>query len=253
LLPVLCIALAVVLVVAANYSFTRKIFIASSGPGFVFARLVQDGIVMRLLDDTCPQSGYQLCAYKDDLPRTGDQWLWNKDTPFKALKGFEGTNAESEAIIWATLERYPLMHLRAVVADAARQFVTFRTGDQIEPQQWALYHGLDTFIPGQMPAYLAARQQKAQIDFRPINLVHVPVVWLSLAAFAAALWLAVARRDRAAAVFLGFVLLALLGNALICGALSVAHDRYQSRLIWIVPFSVALLASNRPWRRPRPV
>lgn len=248
--PVLCVGLAAVLVVAANFGFTRRIFIASSGPVFVFARLVQDGIVMRLLDDTCPQSGYKLCAYKDDLPRTGDQWLWTKNTPFRALNGFEGTKAESEEIIWATLKRYPLMHLRALVADAATQFFTFRTGDQIEPQQWALYRGLNDVIPDQMAAYLAARQQKSEIDFRPINWVHLPFIWLSLAAFAAACGLAVARRDRAGMLFLGFVLLALLGNATICGALSIAHDRYQSRLIWIVPFSVALLASNRPWRKP---
>jgi hypothetical protein len=34
-----------------------------------------------------------------------------------------------------------------------------------------------------------------------------------------------------------FVLIALLGNAFICGTLSNPHDRYQSRLIW-VPFFV---------------
>ncbi|HXM00649.1 MAG TPA: hypothetical protein VN932_12025 [Rhizomicrobium sp.] len=250
-LPVLCIALGVVLVVAANYNFTRKVFIASSGPVFVFARLVQDGIVMRLLDDTCPQSGYKLCAYKDALPRTGDQWLWTKDTPFHALNGFEGTKAESEAIIWATLKRYPLMHLRAVVGDAARQFVTFATGDQIEPQQWVLYDKFKDFTPGQLSAYLAARQQKAEIDFVPINWVHVPFIWLSLAAFAAAFGLAIAREDRAAILFLGFVLLALVGNATVCGALSIAHDRYQSRLIWLVPFSLALIASGRSKPGPR--
>jgi hypothetical protein len=46
-------------------------------------------------------------------------------------------------------------------------------------------------------------------------------------------------------VLLGFVLTALIGNAIVCGTLSNPHDRYQSRLIWIVPFAVALAATQR--------
>jgi hypothetical protein len=47
-------------------------------------------------------------------------------------------------------------------------------------------------------------------------------------------------------VLLGFVLVALIGNAIVCGALSNPHDRYQSRLIWLAPFALALLAGARP-------
>ena len=42
-----------------------------------------------------------------------------------------------------------------------------------------------------------------------------------------------------------FVLLALLGNAFICGALSSPHDRYQSRLIWAAVFAAMLLVGRR--------
>ena len=40
------------LVLAANYSYTRQIFVSRAGPSFVFARMLQDGIVMRLLEDS---------------------------------------------------------------------------------------------------------------------------------------------------------------------------------------------------------
>jgi hypothetical protein len=48
------------------------------------------------------------------------------------------------------------------------------------------------------------------------------------------------RRRRDKTVLFAFVLSALIGNAVICGVLSGPHDRYQSRLIWIVPFAVLL-------------
>ncbi len=248
LLPALSLVLGVALIVTANYGFTRQIFISRAGPVFVFARLVQDGIVMRLLEDTCPQSGYRLCAYKDELPRTADQWLWDANTPFKKLKGFEGTTAESQRIIFDSLRRYPLMHLRTAWDDTWHQFRLFHTGDQVEPQEWVLYPDFARFVPGQLNAYMTARQQKGEFNFTPWNDIDVPFGWLSIFSATGLLVFALVVGRHHRAVFLGFVLIALLGNAAVCGALSNPHDRYQSRIVWIVPFALALSAS-RGWRR----
>ena len=48
------------------------------------------------------------------------------------------------------------------------------------------------------------------------------------------------------------MLLALLGNAVICGTFSNPHDRYQSRLIWL-PVLALLLARARDPRALQPV
>jgi hypothetical protein len=251
--PFAAFVLGLALVVASNYEITGQFFVSRSGPAFIFARMLQDRIVMRLLDDTCPEAHYRLCAYKDVLPRTADQWLWGRGSPFLEMGRFEGTGAESARIIKDSLVRYPWMQLEAAAGDTLRQFVMFRTGDQIEPQEWVLSKPLGWFIPRQMHAYLHARQQEDQIDFRPINFVHLTVAWLSLlglaAAFGASLW----RRERKKAAFLGFILLALAGNAAICGALSNPHNRYQSRLIWLAPFSLVLIAGDWPIFALRPL
>jgi hypothetical protein len=234
------------LIVASNFVLTGQYFVSRAGPVFVFARLLQDRIVMRLLDDTCPGSHYRLCAYKEVLPRTADQWLWGRGSPFLELGRFEGTGAESSRIVWDSLARYPALQTEVALEDAAHQFVTFKTGDQIEPQEWVLLHPLGAFIPRQLRAYLGARQQQGGIDFGPINLVHLTVGWLSLLGLVAAFAIAWRRRDRKAAVFFGFILAALVSNAVICGALSNPHDRYQSRLIWLAPFGLALIVGDWP-------
>lgn len=244
-MPALSCALGLVLILASNFAFTGQVFVSRAGPAFVFARLLQDGIVMRLLDDTCPQSHYRLCAYKDVLPRTAVQWLWGRGSPFFKLNRFTGTNAESSRIIWDSLKRYPLLQIEDAAADAADQFVTFRTGDQIEAQEWVLSQPFEQLIPSQMRPYMAARQQHDRIDFRSINRVHVPVAWLSLVGIIAALGIAIRRRERDHALFLGFVFCGLVANAVICGALSNPHDRYQSRLIWLAPFALVLIAGDR--------
>ena len=201
---------------------------------------------MRLLDDTCPGSHYQLCAYKEVLPRTADQWLWGTGQPFFAMGRFTGTSAESERIIWASLERYPGLQLERPRPTRSRSSSMFRTGDQIEPQEWVLVQPARRIHPTQMRAYLAARQQLGGIDFRPINLVHVTVGLVVASGLVARSAFSHWRRHRKDALFLGFILLALIGNAAVCGVLSNPHDRYQSRLIWLALFcDLALIAGDR--------
>lgn len=245
LAPALATLLGFALVFAGNYHFTRSVFISRAGSVFVFARMLQDGLVKQVLNDTCPQSHYALCAYRNALPDRADKWLWGPRTPFVALHRFNGTEEESQRIVLESLARYPLLNIGLALRDSAEQFVTFRTGDQIEPQQWILYPDFHNYIPGQLKAYATARQQKGQIDFRPINAVHVPIGWLALAFLMAMLGLAVQQRDAKSTVLLGFVLAALLGNAVICGVLSNPHARYQSRLIWVPAFALVLLGSEK--------
>jgi hypothetical protein len=244
--PVLVCVFGFALVIAGNYHLTRRIFVSRAGASFVFARMLQDGIVMRLLDDTCSKSGYRLCAWRDSLPATADGWLWTPHSPFFALGHFRGTAAESERIVRDAIVRYPLMQLRAAFVDAATQFVRFGTGDQIEPQEWVLAPVFARYMPAQMGAYLAARQQRGEIDFRPISRLDVAIGFLSLGALLLMLVRTIRLGNRRTTVLLGFVLGALIGNAAICGILSGPHDRYQSRLIWLAPFAVLLALPLAP-------
>ena len=238
------LAVAVALLLAGNFAFTGQFFLSKAGPNFLFARLLQDRVVIRLLNDTCPQSGYRLCAYREVLPPTANAWLWAPYSPFFRLGGYEGTRAESQRIAIDSFERYPLWNLELVLADAANQFISLRTGDQVEPQQWALRSAFAALLPGQLHSYLAARQQRGELGFQLVNMLHVPVACLSLAALVGMLAFCVMRGRWKLAAFLSMILLGLAGNALICGALSNPHDRYQSRLIWLAPFAVSLVAGR---------
>ena len=246
--PLLAWLLAVGIILTCNFALSGGFFLSRSGPVFVFARLMQDGIVKRLLDDTCPQSGYQLCAYKGRLAHRADAWLWGPNSPFRSkLHGFAGTRSEDERIVFDSLRRYPLMHVEAAVKDSVTQFFTFRTGDQIEPQEWVLLAGFDRLLPGQKDAYLAARQQRGLIHFHIINMIDRTVGMVSLIGLFFVMQ-RMARRRRWQELSLPvIVLLALVGNAIVCATFANPHDRYQSRIIWL-PTLVLLLARSRDRR-----
>ncbi|HEY5347051.1 MAG TPA: hypothetical protein VIJ72_02580, partial [Rhizomicrobium sp.] len=234
------------------FAMSGAVFISRSGPVFVFARLMQDGIVKRLLNDTCPGSGYKLCAYKSTLPRTADTWLWGH-SPFRdKLHGFAGTRDEDERIVFDSLKRYPWMNVRMAVRDSVVQFFSFRTGDQIEPQEWVLLAGFDHLMPGQKQAYLAARQQRGLIRFNTINMIDVTVGLVSLLGLFLVMQRLAQRRRWQELSLPVLILLALVGNAIICATFANPHDRYQSRVIWL-PTLVLLLARIRDPSALRPV
>ncbi|HXS07637.1 MAG TPA: hypothetical protein VN723_12680 [Rhizomicrobium sp.] len=243
--------LSLALILASNYALTRQVFLTRSAPSFVFGRLMQDGIIKRLLDDTCPQSGYRLCAARHHLKTRADAWLWAPDSPFRAQGGFHGDHTEESRMIADSMARYPLLQVRAALTESIRQFFTFKTGDGIESQEWILKPEFEKAAPAQIPAYLAARQQQGHFRFAVLNMIHVPIGFLSLLGLALVLNQALIRRNWEEAALPGLVLIALIGNAIICGTFSNPHDRYQSRIIWL-PSLVLALAQMRNPRTLRP-
>ncbi len=243
------LGVALLVIVAGNFAMTGRVFLVNkSGSVFVFARLMQDGIVRRLLDETCPPAGratYRLCDYKNRLKHRADAWLWG-DSSFRALGGFSGLRQQQQdrRMILDSLRRYPFLNLRAAIDDSVRQMLMFRTGDGIEPQEWVLEPEFRRMIPHQVNAYLGARQQKGLLRFRTLNLVHVPIGAMSVLGLLLLIQHAGALRRWQEGTLPALVLLALIGNAIICGTFSNPHDRYQSRMIWL-PTLVLLLALAR--------
>ena len=79
-----------------------------------------------------------------------------------------------------------------------------------------------------------------------IRAVQTPVAALSLLLLPFFAFRAWRRGDRTAFELTAAVATALIANAALGGGLSDVHDRYQSRVIWIVPFIILLLELR--WR-----
>ena len=238
-------ALAFAIVFASNYAFTRQVFFSKAGSIFLEARMMQDGLIKPVLDTDCPQAGYKTCAYKNQLPSRADAWLWEERTsPFARLGGFRKMEAESARLVTASLARYPFANLAWAGADMFLEFFAVATGDGIEPQAWVLDREFRNTIPKQMSGYAHAYQQRGDLWFLPLNLVHVPVAVFSVLALCYLLWRAARERNWNATVLPAFVVIALLGNAFICGVFSGPHSRYQSRLVWLPTFVLLLQGSS---------
>jgi hypothetical protein len=226
------------LVIGGHFGFTP------GGMNFLFARLVQDGIVSLYLADRCLHEVIALCQYQHDIAAfSTSDWLWDEDSPLYKLGGPDAFASEAQRIVIATAIDYPIMHIRTAFKAALDQFGSFATGDGIDPLAWNTYWALEKFAPKTFTAFVAARQQQGSIDFTVMNAIHVPVGWLAIGALPLIL-LASARRliPPNSADLAATTLIALAGNAFICGALSNPHDRYQSRLIPLALLSIIVAA-----------
>jgi hypothetical protein len=246
-LPALAIAAGVLLAPLSNFVIADRFAFTPGGFNFVFSRLVQDGIAHRYLADRCPDPGIRLCAYRDGLPRTADDWLWDDETgPLQKLGGIEAFEPEARRIVIESVAAYPALHLQKALIATVNQFAAIMSGDGITPWSWHAQWSFERFAPRTLGRYLTSQQAQGLFDFTWSNLIHVPVQALAIALLPAIFLLG---RERRVAALAAFLLVALLANAAICGALSNPHDRYQSRLAWLAPLTLAIAALG--WRRRR--
>ena len=114
------------------------------------------------------------------------------------------------------------------------------SGSRQEMESWVLNREFRLAIPQQVSDYDHAYQQEGAIWFLPVNVVHVPVAFLSLLSLGLLLRHAARRREWRRGVLPTFVFLALIGNAFVCGIFSGPHGRYQSRIMWLPTLVVVL-------------
>jgi hypothetical protein len=241
-------AAAPAIIVAANLALGGPAKLSQTGHAFLLARLVQDGLAKRTLDRLCPDAKLKLCAHKDALPATANDFLWGDSAAFAALGGWLGSKEEADRVIAASLRLFPLEHAASAAKLSLLQLVSFSTGDGLESQAepWVV---IEAQFPADFPLYVGARQQTGRLPLAFINRHHMPLAALAVCLTPLLGWAAWRQKRYRESAGLMLITCALLANAAICGALSNPNDRYQSRMVWLAVFALALAAADFAQRR----
>lgn len=240
----LAVAASAIMLLSANFAIAGQVAWTPGGYGIAFGRMMQDGIVAQYLKEHCPQQHFKLCPYRNQLPATADDFFWGHSM-FDKLGRFKGLHNEMSYIVRHSLAEYPAWQAKTALAATWQQLIDVATGEGTIGWLPHTYGIIARYIPSQVRAMRAARQQHWELDFTPVNWVNVPVALASML-LAAAIVVAAAWRRRLddVALLAATVCFALLGNALICGTISGPHDRYGARMVWIATFTVLIAASR---------
>ncbi|HLI11792.1 MAG TPA: hypothetical protein VKY65_09355 [Alphaproteobacteria bacterium] len=242
---VVAFVVALGLAVGSNWLMTGRAFLMQPSAVLTLGLLVQDGLAKSYLDEVCKKSGLDkptLCMARNRLPSTANEFLWHDDD-FWRLGGWTGMQKEASRIVQGCLRDYPFTYALKSLELMLQQLVMIATGDGVTPMQFFIGHAIEKYYPREMPAFSNARQQQG-IDFDDINALQIPLLLAAAGALIPLLWLGWRRRDRVIVTLVALTLLAILGNAFVCGALSNPNDRYQSRIIW-VPIVVLAIGGAR--------
>lgn len=236
---------------AMNFLLSFQLTWTPGGTAFVFGRLVEDGIVAGFLQERCPDPRFRLCQFRDKLPKTAIEFLWEKQDAFDEIGGFEKGTPEMRAIILETLRRYPRLHAETALRATLTQLVTIQTGDGIAKDAWYAYYMLKEHTPRASEHALKARQARNDLPFEIVNAINVPAALFSMILVVLLPLGSILRKKFDAldmfAISLG---LAILANAFVCGVLSTPQDRYGARTAWLAVFYAAIVAT-RQLMRPR--
>src|SRR5262245_54173468 len=129
---------------------------------------------------------------------------------------------------------HPFQILRRAVVDAGRQFLRFQAGDGLS-QDFAgmVAEALaPVFGPGMEKSLLQSKQAQGRLPIAQSRQLHAGGLIFALGIFC---WSIKFWRQRLPSklVTLGvFVLLGIVWNAIVTGALSGPYDRYLARVIW---------------------
>jgi hypothetical protein len=233
-------------VLGMNLAAKGRLQLTLDGPVMLLARSFADGPAYEYMRDHCGERRWQLCAVYQRLPRDSDQFLWSMtNSAWLYVPGGE-LRAEAGEITAAAVRERPDETLLAVVSNTLQQLVTFRAGVDFKtwPQDSSIVGVMHRFFPREDGQYAQSLQQQGRLRLDAINRVYTAIVVLSLVG---ALAIVLAMREANLVEFLLVIAAALVANAAATGALSVVADRYQSRLIWLVPlaFAICLLAYQR--------
>jgi hypothetical protein len=208
-------------------------------PPFLMARVLVDGPGRWYLQQHCGDTKLVICDYFAEI-RNDDDFLWKLDgvwqTASPATK--EELRREEMPLVLATLRAYPREELSISAAHFWEQLITFGLWDY-GPNAW-VEEMFDKVLPGVRLRYLRTRQARRAL---PDDFSSSAQEWTVIASLVLMGTFApfVFRRRPARLIELSVVVIfVIIANAFVTGVFSNVEDRYQSRVVWLLPLLAIL-------------
>lgn len=236
---------------------------------FFTARLIADGPGKAHLDATCPGSGaataahpMATCALNALLVRPEqllpERILFATDPAFGSFARLDPATQraiadEQRAFLRAVLASRPLEVAVAALRNTALQLGLVSI-DMTLPDAGiiASAHAIDPGFPDSLVQGRLTRGGQTDGDWvAALTRLHEVYYALAALALAALLVLPQSRLPRRVRLFGVLVLLGILANAFVTGAISQPANRYGARVIFLIPALLAILALARPRRAAR--
>jgi len=233
--PVAAILLAAMAAqVALNAYLDQGATLNGNRPPYLLARVIADGPGRWYLQKHCGGTPLASCVELKNTSDDAEEFLWGE-------KGWVNASPEEQkdlrreelTVVLGALREYPRVELRTAAAHFWEQLLSYGVFSY-DANAW-IQESIEGSLPGQAGKYLQSRQAQGRLDEEFFSSVQDWAVIVSLALIG--LWVVFGRREwsRRLAGLSVIVVYVLLANAAVTGNISNVEDRYQARVIWLMP------------------
>jgi len=209
-------------------------------PPYLMARIIADGPGRWYLEKHCEKGQWAVCDRFRVLSDNPDDLLWGPESAQEA--DFEAERdrevREEMPFVLATVRAYPREQLLKSAANFKDQLMAFGPYG-FDPSPWILAE-FNQVLPGARPAFMRSRQEHETLPLDQMADIQWWTVITSLAAIAVLIPFLWRRHSPRLAGISIAVFSTVAANAFVTGVLSVVDDRYQCRVIWLVPLLAGL-------------
>lgn len=249
--------IAVLFVCILNFSIAGKWqFRADAQHVFMMNRLIQCGIMDEYLNENCTKRNISLCSYQSDLHKM--DFLWNEKSAVNDYYGWENdgwnkAKPEYDSIIKDVFSqgKYVKTFFYRTWVDGCRQLISFKTGTTPKlSENDAIYTSIHWHFKKSLKSYTDSRQISTGLDYSNFNLVQLIFILLTsipffLIVFIPGISKLLSSRMKA---FAWLIILGMIFNAFTVVTFAMIDDRYQSRLIWLIPLLLIVFFANDQFR-----
>jgi hypothetical protein len=217
-----------------------KVTLNGDRPPFLMARIIGDGPGRWYLEENCAHLDWAICKSVGNLPENSDVFLWSEGSVWQSCKDDECDELvrEEMPLVLATLRAYPRQEFELALGNAWEQLSEFGVRD-FDATDW-IPAEMSHALPTERASYERSRQSHNGLPLKFVSDVQFWVVILALAVIAGCALLLRGRLPPLLVELTAAMIFMVLTNAVVTGALSMPDDRYEARVIWMVPLIAVL-------------
>ena len=230
-------------------------------PPFLTARMIDAGPGLTMLDSQCGSQKFEACKFRERMPNDSDTFLWSTDKRAGVFAAESNAvqrrlSMEDSAFAMASLRHDPIGVVIVTTFASLRQLTMMKMDIFNAPVGDAsadAIAGLPRSVRERIidSRYVKRSMPVAVVEALSLISVVIAVFYLIIIAIQGRSKVDKLERDFVLAALLAMLL--ILANATITGALSKPHNRYNIRIVWIIPLFALVIPSVRYSRRRYPV
>jgi hypothetical protein len=217
---------------------------------FLLARFVGDGTVKPFLEGRCPTRHYELCRFVHRMPMSENEFLWGEGAAKSVMGPADKVRrqriaAEAPSIEIGVIRAFPLQQSGITAENVLAQM--FDVGVLAYQQKPTLSQDRPpTALHPVIARYLHRNMDRATGFLRLQSALMLAVYLLSVIGCVALLAIrSQSYFEQPERRLVAVLLVGMIANALVFGAISGVFDRYQGRLAWLPVLGLAMLLSRR--------